>query len=84
MASLLFKCIPCARSGKATINETYEPSEPKKLYAKKSNEPVEGRIYHAAVQKTPTTVHARGFEIVEMGTVGGADDGIHTDIKTTK
>jgi hypothetical protein len=83
MTSFLFKCIPCARSGKASISENYESAQPERLYTKKSNEPVEGRIYKTAVQKTPTAVRARGFEIVEMDTMG-TGNGINTDIKTTK
>lgn len=84
MTSLLFKCFPCARSGKAAISEDYEPSQPRKLYAKKSNEPVEGRIYHTTVQKTPTAPRARGFDVIEMDTMGGTANEINTDTKTTK
>jgi hypothetical protein len=83
MTSILFKCIPCARSGKLTINESYERSQPERLYAKQSSEPAEARLFHTTVQKTPTVTHARGFEIVEMDTVG-TGNGINTDTKTTK
>jgi len=84
MTSFLFKCIPCARSGKIPISENDEQIPPQRIYAKKSNAPVEGRIYHAAVQQTPTAGHARGFELVEMDITGGTENGINTDIKTTK
>jgi hypothetical protein len=83
MTSILFKCIPCARSRKIPISENYESPQPKRLYTKKSNEPVEGQIYQTSVQKTPTVIRARGFEIVEMDTMG-TGNGINTDIKTTK
>ena len=83
MTSLLFKCIPCARHGKVPISENYQESPSRQLYAKKSNEPTERPIYQTTIQKTPLAVHARGFELVEMDTMG-TGDGIHTDIKTTK
>jgi hypothetical protein len=83
MTSLLFKCIPCARSGKAPISEACEESQPQRVYRKKSTEPVEGRLYHTGIQQTPI-VRARGYEIVEMGTIDETGNGINTDIKTTK
>lgn len=82
MASLFLKCIPCARSGRVPISENYEISQPTKLYAKKSNEPVERPLCQAPMQKTPLTNHARGFEIVEMGTVG-TENGSNTVVKTS-
>ena len=54
MTSFLFKCIPCARSGKVPISENDDQYQPQRLYTKKSSVPVEGRIYHAAIQQTPT------------------------------
>lgn len=83
MASLFLKCIPCARSGRVPISENYETAQPRKLYAKKSNEPIEIPLCQSAVQKTPLTVHARGFEIVEMDAIG-AGNGLNTDTKTSK
>jgi len=83
MTSFLLKCIPCARSGKVPISENYEQSQPQRLHTKKSSEPVEGQIYHATLQQTPTPLRARGFEIVEMDTVGTGNE-FNTDIKTTK
>ena len=53
MTSFLFKCIPCARSGKVPISEIHEESQPQRLKTKKSTEPVEGRIYHTSIQQTP-------------------------------
>ena len=82
MTSLLFKCIPCARSRKIPISEIHEDSAPQRLKTKKSTEPVEGRIYQISNQQTPV-IRARGYEVVEMGTVGD-NGGITTDTKTTK
>ena len=82
MTSLLFKCIPCARSRKVPISERHETSQPERVYAK-SSEPIEPRIYQASIQKTPIVVRARGFEIVEMDTMG-TESGINTDTKTRK
>jgi hypothetical protein len=84
MTSFLFKCIPCARSGKVPISENDEESQPQRLYTTKSNVPIEDRIYHTTIQQTPTAIHARGYEIVEMDITGGTENGINTDIKTTK
>jgi len=83
MTSFLLRCIPCARTGKVPISETDEISQPQRLYKKASNEPVQGRLYHASIQQTPTPIRARGFEIVEMDTIG-TGNGVNTDIKTTK
>ncbi|CAF1009025.1 unnamed protein product [Adineta steineri] len=81
MPSFLLKCIPCARSGKIPISENYqEQSQTQQIYRKKSNEPVEGRVYHRAIQQTPIAVRARGYEIVEMDTMGTG--GGNNDIKT--
>ena len=77
MTSILLKCIPCARSGKFTVNE--RPA-PERVYAKQSSQPVESRVYHATVQQTPAVPHARGFEIVEMDTID-TGNGIKTDTK---
>jgi hypothetical protein len=82
MTSFLFKCIPCARSGKVPISENYEKPAAQRLKRKKSNEPVEGRIYQTSLQQTPV-VRSRGFDIIEMGTIG-SDGGLNTDTKTTK
>jgi hypothetical protein len=83
MTSLLFKFIPCVRSGKLPISENYEESQPVRKYSKKSFEPADGRIYQTSIQQTPTPIRARGFEEVEMDTMG-IGNGINTDIKTTK
>ncbi|CAF0837444.1 unnamed protein product [Adineta ricciae] len=83
MPSFLYKCIPCARSGKVPISERHDESQPERLFKKKSNEPVEGRVYHATVQKTPIVVRARGFELVEMDTMD-AGGGLNMGIQTSK
>ncbi|CAF3713460.1 unnamed protein product [Rotaria sordida] len=83
MSSLLFKCIPCGRSGKVPISEKYDKHQPERLYKKKSSEPIEGQLHYGAIQQTPTTVRARAFEIIEMGTTG-TGNGINTDTKTIK
>lgn len=70
MGGLVFKCIPCGRRGKAPISEDYELSRAQPLYTRKLSEPIEGPLYQTAVQKTPTVVRARGFEEVNIGTVG--------------
>ncbi|CAF3864507.1 unnamed protein product [Rotaria sp. Silwood2] len=83
MTSLLFKCFPCGRTGKVPISEQYEKHQPERLYKKKSSEPVEAQLYVGTIQQTPTPIRARGFEIVEMDTIG-TGNGINTDIKTIK
>ncbi|CAF4518133.1 unnamed protein product [Rotaria sp. Silwood1] len=84
MTSLLFKCIPCGRTGKVPISEQHETHKQERLYKKKSSEPVETQLYYGKIQQTPTpVVRARGFDIVEMDTMG-TENGMNTDIKTIK
>ena len=83
MTSLLLKCIPCTRHRRESFSKTSEESQPAQVYAIESSAPVETRLHRATFQLTPEPLHARGFEIVEMGTVGTEGNGINTDIKTT-
>ena len=81
MASFLFKCIPCARRDRLSISDERGQAREPRVFAQAASEPVERGVYRVPKQQTPTTVRARGFETIEMDTVG---DGNLTDIKKRK
>ncbi|CAF4306777.1 unnamed protein product [Rotaria socialis] len=78
MTSLLFKCIPCARSGKVPISENTQSYLTKAQKAVPS-QPVESQKYSRSIQQTPTPIRARGYDTFEMDTVGTGNDGTNKD-----
>ncbi|CAF4595843.1 unnamed protein product [Rotaria magnacalcarata] len=78
MTSLLFKCIPCARSGKVPISENIQASL-KKAQKAAPSQPVESQKYSRSIQQTPTPLRARGYDTFEMDTAGTGNDGTTKD-----